>query len=130
MKEDEESYIVFHSGNVVEVLKKMNISSAHTDDTGDFMSSCSNQTGKQKTKKSRVGMISTNRMADTRGCYLCKYTSDQSSPSSLKYECCKFDSHADTYCAGITSIVLEYTGKHVMYIPTVQAINQEGTYHL
>jgi hypothetical protein len=53
---DSDSYIDVHAGNVAEVLRKKNISSVHTEDTGDYMSS---RTGNNRQKKSRVSMMST-----------------------------------------------------------------------
>jgi hypothetical protein len=52
---DSDSYIDVHASNIAEVLRKKNISSVHTEDAGDYMSS---RNGNNRQKKNRISMMS------------------------------------------------------------------------
>jgi hypothetical protein len=111
-QDDEASYFDVTADNVAETLREKNISVAHTEMAGDFMSSRNlvNTVGKKSNKKTRISMIPTRCIsADSRN--VTRVRSNHQHQDSLRYEKCELDSQADTCCAGSTFKVVEYTGK-------------------
>lgn len=95
--------------NISKVLRRKNISSFHTEDAGDYMSSKTktNEPG-NNTKRVRISTVS------SKGVEFHDRTASHVKTRKLmhqkQYEYCELDSKADTGCAGSTTRVLECTG--------------------
>jgi hypothetical protein len=111
-QDDEASYFDMTADNEAETLRRKNISVAHTETAGNFMSSRNlvNTVGKKFNKKTRISMISTRCIsADSRNVACVR--SNRQRQDSLRHEKCELDSQADTCCVGSTFKVIKYTGQ-------------------